>query len=455
MKDKPELQIPQTGKDEMNLAEYPITLLSKRHSPEIKTIEFTDEIMGEGGKRIRREWVVSGSDRYGLPLAIDNDVLMALMAIGKEQNFDTPKIHFSRYRLCKMMKWSDAGSNYKRIEEAFDRLKGSSIKAKNAFWDNDRKGYVTKNFGIIDEYELFDSARRQNVEQDSFPFSYVILSHTFYQSIKSGYIKALDTKIYFKLKNAIAKRLYRYLDKKRYDGKRKFEINLFTLAEVHIGLQKTKYASHIREKLDPAHEELVQIGFLKGAEYQRTADQKSEKVIYTFGRKVELPAPGQAEPAEPERQEKVRAGELLEKLVQTGIAQKAAEQILREYPDDVVRMQIEALPYRNIEDPPAALISSIQNNWALPPKYEEHLKKDKLKKIDMERHEQEQQQKAERRGKIQTFISTLSRDELADLTNEAREKAREEGGALFRDREVPSYMVNAYVHMIVEKRLGL
>ena len=40
-----------------------------------------------------------------------------------------------------------------------------------------------------------------------------------FESIKAEYIKSLDMKVYFKLESAITKRLYSYLDKKRYGNK--------------------------------------------------------------------------------------------------------------------------------------------------------------------------------------------------------------------------------------------
>jgi hypothetical protein len=153
------------------------------------------------------------------------------------------------------------GSGYKQIEEALDRFKGTSIKAKNGFYDNARKFYATKNFGIIDDYELMDSSKPGPPGQDNFPFSYVNLGEVLYESIQAGYIKSLNMKTYFELEGPLAKRLYRYLDKKAYN-KKKFEINLFTLAEVHLGLQKCKYLSQIKQQLSHAHEELVKAGFL-------------------------------------------------------------------------------------------------------------------------------------------------------------------------------------------------
>lgn len=285
---KDEMKDPPTGKDEMNLAEYPITLLAYRNTSNIKTIEISDTITGENGRPVKREWIVTGSDKFGLPLAQDNDVLLALLAIGKEQGFIEPKIYFSSFRLLNILKWGTDGRAYRRMEEALDRLCGVRVKADHAFYDNVKKGYHTVNFGILDSYDLFDSPGRKKHNQEGLPFSYVVLNSKFFQSIKTGYIKSLDLKTYFKIEGSVTKRLFRYLEKKRYDGKRLFGINLFTLAYTHIGFEKAtyKYASNIKQKLDPAHSELIQVGFLKSAEYQRTSDGASEKVIYVFTEKM-------------------------------------------------------------------------------------------------------------------------------------------------------------------------
>ncbi len=443
----------QPGKDEMNLVEYPITLLSKRHESEVKTLKFSDTIIGEKGELIKREWTVTGSDEYGLPLAPDNDVLLALLAIGKEQNYQNRKIYFSRYRLCKIMGWSaKKGENYKRVEGAFDRFTGVRIKAKNAFWDNEKKSYVTINFGILDNYELYDSSKSGKQEQDTFPFSYVNLNEAIYESIKAGYIKSVDIKTYYKLESAVTKRLYRYLDKKRYDGKRKFEINLFSLAETHLGLQKTKYASHIKEKLNPSHDELIQTGFLKNAEYQKTSDGSSEKVIYTFGNKAELK---EEMPVEVDSQCMPCDNELLTRLVKIGITQKVAEQIVREYPAETVKEQMEMLPFRKAKDPAAALVAAIQESWAPPASYQAKMKCEQKKEAEKCQQNLEEKQKAELRARIEKYLSKLSPAEREALTAEAGEQARQEGAKIFKNKEVPQYVLNGYIHIVVEKRMGL
>jgi len=447
-------ELPETGKDEMNLVEFPITLLAKRHDPQIKTLEFSDMVEGEGGKLVKREWVVTGSDKYGLPLAQDNDILLALMAIGKEKNFSSRRIYFSRYRLCEIMGWKLGGSGYKRIEEGIDRFTGVKIKAKNGFYDNIRKCYVTKHFGIIDSYELLDSSVPGPPGQDTFPFSYVNLSEELFESIQAGYIKSLDIKIYYRFESAVTKRLYRYLDKKAYN-KKKFEIGLFTLAEVHLGLQKTKYASHIKEKLNPAHEELIKAGFLESADYQKTVDGSSQKVVYHFTQRAQ--STGEAlcgtvheteAPVFPPLD-----SALLAQLVTIGVTRNMAEQLLREYPLEAVRAQVEALPHRKAEDAPAVLVSSIMNDWTPPGSYRKDTQGQARAEAEKKRMEQEKRQKTEHRARIEGYLSSLSSKEREELICQARDQARQEYEALFPGREVPGYQVTGYLHILVEKRL--
>lgn len=453
---EPALEI---GKDEMNLVEYPITLLSKRHESKTKTIEFSDTITGDGGRLIKREWIVTGSDKYGLPLAQDNDVLLAIMAIGKEQDFQSRKILFSRYRLCQIMGWKLGGANYKRVEDTLKRFKGVSIYAKNALWDNKKKSYITMGFGIIDEFCLFDSPR--TVKQDTFPLSYVNLGEVLYESIKAGYIKSIDVKTYYELESSITKRLYRYLDKKRYDGKRKFEIDLFNLAYTHIGFDEKvyKYASLIKHKLNSAHEELIHTGFLTGAEYQKTNDGDSEKVIYTFGRNTGQDGSGSFSSA---REKKSFTGlpareddPLMARLLETGVTRAMAEQIVREYSAEAIKTQMEILPHRNAKDPAAVLVASIQESWEPPSSYKKKVGSKKQKETEKCAHELEEQQKADLRARIEEYLAKLSPAELEALTAEAGELARQEGAKIFGKKEVPQYVINGYIHIVVEKRLGL
>jgi hypothetical protein len=255
------------------------------------------------------------------------------------------------------------------------------------------------------------------------------------------------------LESAITKRLYRYLDKKRYDGKRKFEINLFNLAETHLGLQKTKYASHIKEKLNPSHEKLIQVGFLKSAEYCKTMDGVSEKVIYTFGSGAEMT---EVVPVEAGSRESMPCdSELLTRLVEIGITHKVAEQIVREYTAETVNEQMEMLPYRKAKDPAAALVAAIKDSWAPSASYKAKVKSEQKKEAGKLEQTLEEKQKAGLRARIEEYLAKLSPTECEALKAEAGELARQEGAKIFRNKKVPQYVLDGYVHIAVEQRLGL
>src|SRR3954454_21082167 len=95
------------GRDEMNLAELPITLLDGRVPDGLKTIEFK-----AGGGTL----VVAGSDDYGLPTAGDADVIVGLFQLTKiRNNFTEPTVNFTRYELLKLLDWPDQGHSYQRL----------------------------------------------------------------------------------------------------------------------------------------------------------------------------------------------------------------------------------------------------------------------------------------------------------------------------------------------------
>jgi|GEM_PF-4957690 len=62
-------------KEEMNLVEYPFQYLGRIVPREVKTIQWSDVIITKEGKRVEAKWIVTGSDKYGLPRFRDRDIL--------------------------------------------------------------------------------------------------------------------------------------------------------------------------------------------------------------------------------------------------------------------------------------------------------------------------------------------------------------------------------------------
>lgn len=272
------------GRDEMNLAEFPIALLDSRQKEGIKTIRFQDTIIGDKGGTVTRKWIITGSDEFGLPVEGDEQVYIALMEISKEKNFSSQIVNFTRYELCKKMKWEIDGKSYKRIEAALNRLFSVNIIAENAFWDNENKAYTTEAFHIIDRYTLYDRINKSSNAQLGLALSSIKWNDIIWKSMQKGYIKFLDTKRYFRLDTPLSRRLFRYLDKK-FGKKRSFQIDIFLLGYEHLGMSRNyKAKSKLKEKLIPAIEILIKDGYLESYLFRPSqTTSKSEIVEFIKG----------------------------------------------------------------------------------------------------------------------------------------------------------------------------
>jgi hypothetical protein len=79
------------GRDEMNLAEFPIALLTDYPPEGVKMLVFEDR---------HGKLTVVGSEDRGLPTASDSDVIVGLIQLTKlRNNFTDPTVEFSRYEL--------------------------------------------------------------------------------------------------------------------------------------------------------------------------------------------------------------------------------------------------------------------------------------------------------------------------------------------------------------------
>ncbi|MBI3946804.1 MAG: replication initiator protein A [Armatimonadetes bacterium] len=348
------------GKDEMNLAEYPFALLTRRMSENQKTIEVEQQVRADGGEVVTQSWVVTGSDRYGLPLAVDEDIYIALMKILKDSGFRDRTIPFTRYQILKILGKDVSKREYDRIQQSLDRLVGTTITSKNAFWDNRARSYVSKAFHIFESYELYrEQPGRKSARAPELPMSYVVLSSFLFESIKAGYVKNLDIEFYLSLDTPLAKRLFRFLDKKAYNN-RSFEIGVMRLA-VKLPVHDP-YPSQVKRRLDEAHGELVSKGFLADVRYDRRRDGE-EKVVYTFAR------PRMLLPEEPDAPVAPLVGE----LVARGITRTAAETLVAAHSEEHIGRHIAAFDRLQAEqsarirrNPAGYLRRAIEEDYAVP-----------------------------------------------------------------------------------------
>lgn len=323
------------GKDEMNLATFPIAALYTRIPEETRFLKFEDTIVGQSGKLVKRTWTIQGGSEVGLPTATDEDVYVALMELTQRQGFDNQQVFFSRYELVNRLGWCPCGKCYNRLEESLKRWSSVSIHAHNAFWDNEKKSYVTAGFTLIQGFHIYEEASGRKTERDQ-PISWIMWSDQLYKSFKSSYIKFLDTDLYFSLLTSTARRLYRYLDKKFGDGT-EFMMDLLKLAHEHLGMSRElQYPSKVMEKLTPALEELQERGYLenwavkdrtiyfvKSATARHQPFEHADEQLYQT---VDLP-PDSARVADSRMPEPARRA--LDMLIARGVARKPAAKLIK------------------------------------------------------------------------------------------------------------------------------
>src|SRR3954463_16511534 len=194
------------GRDEMNLAEFPITLLADRAPQGQKTLVFRD---GE------QTLTVTGSDAYGLPTAIDADVIVALIQLTKQaSNFTEPTVSFTRYGLIQLLGWRDHGESYRRLTRSLKCWTGVTLNYEKAWWDNKAKRKVDATFHILESVIISESSPSDDDDADEHSATSFTWNKRFFASCRADNLKRLDLQTYFSLESSVSKRMYRFLDKR-------------------------------------------------------------------------------------------------------------------------------------------------------------------------------------------------------------------------------------------------
>ncbi len=358
-------------RDELNFAEFPIASVSDTIAENVKTLEFTDEIFDPStGKPVTRTLAITAADKFGLPTALDDEVLLGLIQLSCDAGFTDRKVHFSRYELIKLLGWRDESKSYRRIEDSLNRWAGVTLQYKRAWWSKEELCWVNETFHVIDQVTVFDReriARRRKMAKDSpgKALSSFVWNETVFQSFKAGYIKALDFDFFKSLESAISKRMFRFLDKRFYH-KPRWEFDLRVFACEHIGLSKNYSNSELKRKLLPAIRELEEREFLMPlAEEERFIKVQQGSWTAVF---VKAPRKVAVLPSGDEESEA-----LLRDLVARGITPRSAQKLLAYYPRSRIREKVRLYDWLKsrggdgaIRNRAGWLYSAIVRDYAVP-----------------------------------------------------------------------------------------
>src|SRR5271170_3411216 len=121
------------GKDEMNLAEFPMTSLSDKPAAGETSLRFEDQIYDDCKKKlITRKRIIEGSKEYGLPTATDDSVILALIRLTQlKSGFASREVEFTRHELITLLHWPNKGQSYDRIAQSLHRVAGVTYHFEN------------------------------------------------------------------------------------------------------------------------------------------------------------------------------------------------------------------------------------------------------------------------------------------------------------------------------------
>jgi hypothetical protein len=363
-------------RDELNFAEFPIASLSDSLPSDQKTLVFTDEIVDRGrNERVTRKLTITASDEFGLPTAMDDEIMLGLIQLTNEGGFSDRKVHFTRYQLLKTLDWRMESKSYKRIEQSLKRWLGVTLYYEKAWWSKEEGCWVDESFHVLDQVTIFDRERRDRrikvksedpiAGQSSFVWNEVV-----FNSFKAGYLKQLDFDLFKQLKSPISKRMYRFLDKRFYNrGRLEFDLKNFAFEKV--GLSKNYHNGELKRHLEGAIKELEGVGFL-------TVMPKEERFIRKSRGEwsIIIQKAGKGSPLSIESGKSPEETSLIGTLTDRGVTRSAAAALVASNSCELIQKKIDIFDWlqkkadkRLSQNPAGFLVKSIQEDYAPPPEF--------------------------------------------------------------------------------------
>jgi plasmid replication initiation protein len=202
-----------------------------------------------------------------VPHGIDNDILLGIVTAAVLQN--TPVDGVIWVTVLELLQLSGVGVNsraYQAVDDSLERLRSSDFRIAECWYDQGQYQWRTVSFSIIYKHWAEDNtASPTSVGQWRAETKIGIrIDDELMQSIRKGYIRPLEIETLEKLKQPMARNLYRTLSILRTKDEMHYQVPLSAWA-VHLGLHHMR-ADTIMRALHQAHQALIDTGYLKDVE---------------------------------------------------------------------------------------------------------------------------------------------------------------------------------------------
>jgi len=444
-KNNNKIDLPKIINSEVNLLVFPFFSLSTKGLKN-KTTTIYQEIIKKGNQEINLLWKVSSNSEYGYPGPFDRKVQQAISEIlseilKKEGEIKNPIPLGSLYNLCKRMNINYSGAEYRKVKEAFKKIKTTSIESKGTFYSKDSQQWIEDVFSLYDRVIFKGEKIGDNEIADD---NYLFLGSWYLQNLNSFYIKPIDYDYLQSLKSKIASRLYEILGVKFYGLRNKREnficYRYSKLCQL-LPVTPHEYISLAKQQLDPGNNELRDTGFISKYDWsengnkdwliyywpgERAKEEIKRAKIKSINDRTGEYLPGPKEEVKKYSHEQIS---LINQLVKINVSKVTAEKLIKNNDQELIKKWIEAINYTNAEDKAAYLVKAIKEKWQVPEEYlrekREEEQKEERKKVEVNKiklQEEENKKRQEEIKKIEQFYNSLDPLEQEEVRKEVENR---------------------------------
>jgi hypothetical protein len=384
-------------KQNINFMENPLWTLSEYPQKELRVTNERGEYILKAGHKV--------------PERIDMNFLLFFLMTSQKNGY-VQKLELTRYDVLRECGMGDREREYERLEEGLRRWKYLGIEFKGTFYDN--KSYLTKAFGIINEYSIDEKTKKLKIE----------FNKSFLEMVKgSNFCKYIDFEKYKRLRKPVSSRLYEIL-LKTFRERKEWEIEALKLAEkltLGEGGKKKLYPADVKIKIVPAVNEINEKTELR-IELE-TRKNNDKQVIFTFKllKNIEI---------EKQEQENNEIQELIDLLKDGYKDSKGLNDILKRHyiksGYDYVKYNILYANKKATKAYTGFLKTALMENWGEALKIEEakNIKQEEIRRIEVEEKRKTEEEFKTREDQayqtslnIATFVNSLGDEKKTGFIN--------------------------------------
>ena len=259
---------------ENNLLQLGLFYFGKKNPPKQIITEWSDS---------KGNYKLTCTSKYTVPGGMEQDVFTATMRIWVKRGMPSNVIEVNYSEIARELNLKPSEWN-KEIKKSLDRLGQARYELQQCFveaGENGERKQVDAHFSLYNSLLLFSKGKDNNCRRSK---SLIEFHEAIRKNLEAKYYQILDIKVYRSLPSGLSRRLYEFLEKRRYHNIK----GIFKISEELICRWlpvNDKHVTNRRKTLTKTAQPLIDKGYLSSYEF----DKNKKLCIYTYA--SNLPSP--------------------------------------------------------------------------------------------------------------------------------------------------------------------